>query len=238
MAEHTPSSSKARPSTARASSKSRSGGKAVPRPRNGWQLLGVTALGVVLAVVLGWFTGVLAGNVFGPDDQSDEAAPSSSAPPAPTTESGGTGEPIEITAATLFDPPPGDGEENPDRIDLSYDGQPGTTWPTLQYQGTAAFGNIKPGVGIVYDLGGETTISQIDIVTTLPGATVEIRTGTGADGTIDEFPVVAGPVELQTNTTIEIPEGTTTQYVLVWLTKLVPQQGYFQAALSEVTIYN
>lgn len=239
MAEHTPPSS-----PARASSKPRSATgarsrrrKGLPAPRNGWQLLGVTALGVVLAVILGWFTGVLAGNVFGPEDQADRAAPSSSASASPTAGGGGGGggAPIQIAGATLFDPPPGDGAENPDRIDLSYDGQPGTTWPTLQYNGTATFGNLKPGVGIVYDLGAETTVSKVDVVTTLPGATVEIRTGGGATGTLDQFAAVAGPVELQTNTAIDLPQGTTTRYVLIWITKLVPQQGYFQAALSEVT---
>lgn len=227
MAERTPTSSKARP---------RSKGR--PRPRNGWQLLGVTALGLVLALVVGWFAGVLTGKAFGPAEQDDRAASSSSSAATPTSDGGGAGEPIKIVGATLFDPPPGDGAENPDRIDLSYDGQPGTTWPTLQYQGTALFGNIKPGVGIVYDLGSDTTISKVDLVTTLPGAEVEIHVGGATNGTIDQFPAVAGPVALQTNTSIDIPEGTTSRYVLVWITKLVPQQGYFQAALSEVTIYS
>lgn len=225
MAHSTPSTSKVR---------SRS--KARPRIRTGWQLLGVTALALVIALVLGWFTGVLAGKAFGPEEQPDRAAPTSSAPAPSSAAAGGAGQPIPIAGATLFDPPPGDGAENPDRINLSFDGQPGTTWPTLQYQSTALFGNIKPGVGIVYDLGSEQTISTIDLVTTMPGATVEVRTGGAASGTIDQFPVVAGPVELQTNTSIPIPDGTTTRYVLVWITKLVPQQGYFQAALSEVTI--
>ena len=227
MAERTPTSSKARPGT-----------KGGPRPRNGWQLLGVTALGLVVALILGWFTGVLAGKTFGPEEQSERAAPSSSAPATPTGAGTTPGEPIQIAGATLFDPPPGDGEENPDRVALSYDGQPGTTWPTLQYQGTAQFGNIKPGVGIVYDLGGEKTISKVDVLTTLPGATVEVRAGGAASGTIDQFPAVAGPVELQTNTSIDVPDGVSTRYVLVWITTLVPQQGYFQAALSEITIYS
>jgi hypothetical protein len=227
MAERTPTSSDSRPRS-----------KQRPRPRNGWQLLGVTAVGLVLAVVLGWFGGILTGKAFGPQAQEDRATPSSSAPATPTGGGETAGEPIQIAGATLFDPPPGDGEENPDRVGLSYDGLPGTTWPTLQYQGTAMFGNIKPGVGIIYDLGGEKTISKVDLVTTLPGSTVEIRVGGATSGTVDQFPVVAGPVELQTNTSIEIPDGVSTRYVLVWITELVPQQGYFQAALSEVTIYS
>lgn len=220
------------------STRSRARSKRAARPRTGWQLLGVSALGLVIALILGWFSGVLAGKAFGPEDDSKRTAASSSAPPSTTASGGGAGQPIPIAASTLFDPPPGDGEENPDRINLSHDGQPGTTWPTLQYQGTALFGNIKPGVGIVYDLGSESTVSKVDIVTTIPGADVEIRVGGANTGTVDQFPVVAGPVTLQTNTTFQIPPGTTTRYVLVWITKLVPQQGFYQAALSEVTIYS
>ncbi|MFV0532193.1 MAG: murein biosynthesis integral membrane protein MurJ [Cumulibacter sp.] len=228
MAERTPPSNDDRPTTGR-----------IPKPSTGWQLLGVTALGLVIALVIGWFAGVFAGKMFGPEDKNDnQAAPTSSASATPTDDESESGQPIQIVGATLFDPPPGDGAENVDRIDLSYDGQPGTTWPTLQYQGTAEFANLKPGVGIVYDLGSEQTISKIDIVTTLPGATVEIRSGMGTSGEIDDFPIIGDPVTLQTNTTVDMPADTKTQYVLIWITQLVPQQGYFQAALSEVTIFN
>lgn len=222
----------AEPTSTKTPSRPRTGKRGI---RNVWQLLGLTALALVIALLLGWFTGVMAGKAFGPEEppaRTTETAPPSEEP----TEPDASGQPISIVDATLFDPPPGDGAENPDRIDLTYDGQPGTTWPTLQYQSTALFGNIKPGVGIVYDLGEEQLVSAVEIVTTIPGADLEIRTGTGTTGTIEDFQVAAGPVTLQTNTTVELPEATTTRYVLVWITKLVPQQGYFQAALSEVTI--
>lgn len=210
----------------------RSGKAAAPRTR--WQLVGLTALGVVAALLLGWFTGIIAGKAFGPDEPEPREKPTETSEPAQATGEGATpGEPITITGATLFDPPPGDGEENPDRVDLSYDGQPGTTWPTLQYKGNAKFGNIKPGVGIIYDLGSTKTFAKVQISTTLPGATVEIRTGGGKTGTIDQFTSVAS-AELQLSTEIPVPEGTSSQYVLIWITELVPQQGYFQASLSEV----
>lgn len=204
------------------------------KPRSRWQLVGLTALGVVGALLLGWFTGILAGKAFGPDEPKPRETAAESSEPAQVTGEGATpGEPITITGATLFDPPPGDGEENPDRVNLSYDGQPGTTWPTLQYQGNAKFGNIKPGVGIIYDLGSEKTFSKVQITTTLPGATVEVRTGTGTTGTLEDFTGIVAS-ELQMNTEIPVPEGTKSQYVLIWITQLVPQQGYFQASLSEV----
>lgn len=206
------------------------------QPHNKWKLLGVTAGGLVLALLLGWFTGVLAGKAFGPAEPKPKASATKSSDAKATGEGSTPGEAIKIANAALLDPPPGDGQENPDRINLSYDGQPGTTWPTLQYKGTATFGNIKPGVGIVYDLGADKTVSAVKISTTLPGATVEIHTGTALEGTLDQFPLVAGPTQLQAETNIPLPAGTTTRYVLVWITQLVEQQGFFQASLSEVNI--
>lgn len=95
---------------------------------------------------------------------------------------------------------------------------------------------MKPGVGIIYDLGSVQKVSKVVISTTTPGAVVEIRTGAGTTGAIGDFTGVAGPVTLEASTEIPVPEGTSTQYVLVWITQLVPQGGSFQASLSEVSI--
>lgn len=123
--------------------------------RNKFVLAAAVLLSLCALLVIGWFVGLLIGGVFSSDTQKSTAAggssASSAAPPASQAKPQ-TGQPIPITGAKLLDPPPGDGQENPDRIDLSYDGNTGTTWPTLQYKGSANFGNLKPGVGIVYDL--------------------------------------------------------------------------------------
>ena len=49
----------------------------------------------------------------------------------------------------MFDPF-GDGEpENDDEVPLAYDGDPSTAWTTLDYRGSADFGNLKHGVGVL-----------------------------------------------------------------------------------------
>lgn len=200
-------------------------------------------LGVLALVVVAWFVGLLAGGVFGPATPKQSASSDSSASSAPKKSSSSaapsaTGQPIAVAGATLLDPPPGDGQENPNRINLSYDGNPATTWPTLQYQGSATFGNIKKGVGIVYDLGFPSTVASVTIQTTIPGAVVQIRTGTAATGSsIDAYPQVGADTTLTgDSTTITLPPGTKTQYIVVWITQLVQQSnGSYQAALSEVS---
>ncbi|PRZ42667.1 hypothetical protein CLV47_10411 [Antricoccus suffuscus] len=206
--------------------------------RNKFVLAVAVLLSLCALLVIGWFVGLLIGGVFHSDSNKSTAAKtpasSSSAPPVSQAKPQ-AGQPIAVAGAKLLDPPPGDGKENPDRLNLSYDGNTGTTWPTLQYKGSANFGNLKPGVGIVYDLGSEQTLGAVKITTTLPGATVEIRTGTEPQASsLDAYPVVVPDTKLNGETEIKLPEGTKTRYVVVWITKLVPQESYYQASLSEV----
>lgn len=220
-------------------------GKPAPVPANGRKrnrlviLVGVL-LGLVGLTVVGWFAGLLLGSILGTDDPNTlgNGDPTTSATASAAPSSGGAtaaATPIAVTAATLFDPPPGDGAENPARIDLAHDGNPGTFWPTLQYSGSAAFGKIKPGVGIVFDLGSEQTVGSVKVTTSLPGSTAEIRVGPADAEELAQFTVVSPAQTLSGETTFPVTAGTKAQYVLVWITQLVPVDGKFQANLAEVT---
>ena len=136
---------------------------------------------------------------------------------------------------SVFDPE-GDGEpENDEDAPLVLDGDPATTWSTLNYRGSPAFGNLKPGVGLVLDLGSEQDVAAVTVVSTTPGATVEIRTGDAPDGVLDDFaPAADGTLEAETEFAFD--EAVTTRYVLVWLTGLVDAGDGFSASLAEVTV--
>ena len=87
---------------------------------------------------------------------------------------------------------------------LSFDGDAATAWPTLTYRGSAAFGNLKDGVGVVYDLGSEQQLAGATLASTLPGATVELRAAPGPDGDLADFPVLAeGTLEETTEFTFD-----------------------------------
>ena len=116
---------------------------------------------------------------------------------------------------------------------LSYDGDPRTAWSTVTYRGSAAFGNLKEGVGVLYDLGSEQNLAGATLTTTTPGATVEVRSAGGPGGELDSYPVIAGQ-ELGETTELTFEGPVTTRYVLVWVTNLVPVDGGFSADLAEV----
>ncbi|HEX2191611.1 MAG TPA: hypothetical protein VHH09_00300, partial [Acidimicrobiales bacterium] len=140
-----------------------------------------------------------------------------------------------IEAGEVYDPF-GDGEpENDDDVPLSFDGDPATAWSTVTYRGSPAFGNLKPGVGVLYDLGTEQALAGVTLTTTTPGATMEVRVGDGADGDLDSYRVVASG-EIEDATELDFEEPVTTRYVLVWITSLVDGDGGFTADVAEVEL--
>jgi hypothetical protein len=144
--------------------------------------------------------------------------------------------PLAISGVTLLDPPPGgDGQENVREVSKAADGNPATVWPTLTYRRNAEFGNLKDGVGLVFDLGKSTTVNSVTIQTSLPGSALQIRVGDSPDGPLDSYRTIGQSDGTQRSTTVNLAPGTQGRYYLVWITKLVPvSSGQWQADLAEV----
>lgn len=207
-----------------------------PTARRRLAVVGLPLLALVMVIAIGWWFGTnvlsVAGNV---DGEPTGSVPSISAPAGGGAEAPVAGSPVAISAATVFDPF-GDGEpENDDDVPLSFDGDPTTSWSTLTYRGSADFGNLKPGVGVLYDLGSEQSLGGVSVQTTLPGATVEVRTGGTSDDDLDAF-TVAATGELGGSDDLAFDAPVTSRYVLVWVTGLVSVDDGFAADLAEVTV--
>jgi eukaryotic-like serine/threonine-protein kinase len=120
-------------------------------------------------------------------------------------------------------------------VQLAFDGDTATSWSTYEYRGSPAFGNLKDGVGLLLDLGSAQELAAVTITTTTPGASVEIRTGESAATDLGGYSAVAG-AELGNETELAFDEPVSAQYVLVWITGLVPSEGGFTAGISEVSV--
>ncbi|WP_336032445.1 protein kinase family protein [Geodermatophilus sp. FMUSA9-8] len=201
-------------------------------------VIGLPLAALVVVVLLALWVGNNLLSVSGEVDSpgTTPPAPTSSAPAedsaAPTSAAAG---PVTLAGGAVFDPF-GDGEpENDDEVPASFDGDPATTWSTLNYRGSADFGNLKPGVGVVYDLGSAQAVGGVTLTTSTPGIVVEVRTGDAPDGELDSFAVAAaGTVDGTAELAFEEP--VTTQYVLVWVTGLVPAEDGFAGTLAEVAV--
>jgi eukaryotic-like serine/threonine-protein kinase len=205
------------------------------RPR--WVALAIPVAAALVALALiGWLVGTALGRFprnNGPSAGGNTVSTGPSSQPRTSAEAAPP-QPVTPVGAALYDPQ-GDGAEAR-KLQLSYDGQAGTSWSTDAYKRNANFGNLKKGMGIAYDMGSSITLRQIKIVTDQPGSDVQILAGDLANASDPAaYQVVGQATGLQQSQTITLSTAKA-RYYIVWITKLVPNQnGGFSASLSEVT---
>jgi eukaryotic-like serine/threonine-protein kinase len=141
--------------------------------------------------------------------------------------SSGGGE-VHLLASNAYDPEGGDGEHD-ELVPNATDGNATTSWSTERY-GSAAFGGLKDGVGLVLDAGLPSRPRSITIVSDTPGLTAQIEAGASSNGPFD---TVSASQEVGSRTTFDLAMATPRRYFLVWITKLAP--GYERTHLNEVT---
>jgi hypothetical protein len=161
--------------------------------------------------------------------------PQTTGPAAPTNEA------VTITGAKDFDPEPkGNGEEHPEDVPNTYDKKPGTTWTTMSYKNRPDLGGTKPGVGIVYDLGDVTPVSQVTVDLVGEGTDLELMVPeadpTKSPATVGGWKSVAKAEDAGESATLKPPAPVESRYVLVWLTKLPKEGSGYRGEISEVKI--
>lgn len=196
------------------------------------------AVSALLIAALGLGSWQLAETVLDRGKDSGDPAPTQSADDDGTDKKAvEPGEPVSIADAQDYDPQGTDGSEKPASIKNAYDGDPSSYWNTDGYY-TAAFGNLKDGVGIVLDLGKVQEVGNVD-VSFLGGSTsVELRTtdAPSLPQAPDGFTTVAqgsgNKVSLKPDKPVRA------RYVLVWLTKLPlsSDDARYRGKVSEIKI--
>ncbi len=179
-------------------------------------------------------------------------APTSTPSPAPTSTPSPAPAPAHSTAAlappavpvqvmtpvkaVAFGPGGTKAGDNPQHAAAVIDGSHATGWRSDWYT-TAAFGNLKPGTGLLLDMGRRVTITSAQIMLGgIRGADVQLRAGNvpvladlrevasaaGAGGTVRMWPTAA----------------VRAKYVLIWFTRLPPDAtGTFQASVYDVHLH-
>jgi hypothetical protein len=121
-----------------------------------------------------------------------------------------------------------------------------TGWRTERYA-SADFGQLKPGMGILINLGSPKKVALVRVTTGQQGATMALRTGTSDPGDTtagdDQIAKTYSPLgptieDAGTTTLFPVPEANqTVQYLLVWITKLPPDtpEG-FRITVDEVEV--
>ncbi|GAA2833157.1 hypothetical protein [Kribbella solani] len=211
-----------------------------PKRKGSWggRILILLAILALLSVVA--MAQFLLKGAMNNDKSSNNSSTSTSSTPQTSTTPSTTGGKATIASAKDFDPD-GDKSEHPKDVPNTYDGDPSTTWTTMSYS-RPNLGGLKPGVGIIYNLGAKTPISSVAVGLKGDGTSLQVLipkgdTATSPD-TIDGWtPVATKEDQPEGTVTLPVSASTETQYVLVWLTKLPKDDGgKYRGTISEVAI--
>ncbi|MFP5346729.1 MAG: hypothetical protein ACLGIA_06865 [Actinomycetes bacterium] len=133
---------------------------------------------------------------------------------------GGTAE-IKPASVKSFDPSGGSGFRDK-----------GGTWTTQTYN-TADFGGLKPGVGLLIDLGQPHKVSSVTLPSATAGLGVALLAGDQApSGDVKGMSSADTATTKASGTTLSGADAGQHRYWMVWVTKLAQSEGGFSATVA------
>ena len=171
--------------------------------------------------------GVLAG-YLGYRAVDDQPASNAASPPTPVAA------PLPIVSVHDYDPD-GDQTENPREVGLTTDGNTATSWSTESYQDRDV-GGLKPGVGLVLDLGSPKLVDRVEVDSPDSDWSAQIYTSDSVPATLAGWgtPSFIG-AGLGTNAQLTLQPPTRARNVLLWITNLPPNRPY-RLRVAEVRV--
>jgi eukaryotic-like serine/threonine-protein kinase len=156
----------------------------------------------------------------------------------------GSGEPVNLSAVTDYDPE-GDGQENGGTVGFATDGNPtGTAWSTEHYD-TDTFAGTKtgpdPGVGIYVTTASEAQPAKMVVRTPTPGWDAQVfAAASGAPTDISGWGEQVGAAgNASAREEIDLTLSSPARYFLLWFTKAAPardQAGRFQVEITDIEL--
>ena len=162
---------------------------------------------------------------------------------ATAVDEGGQAPPVPLEAEGLaaFDPEDvegfvgGDGVENDELLPNLVDGDPDTAWRTERYD-EPDFGNLKPGVGVVVDLGGPYALASARVTTPTEGMRFELRVADEPHDDAEAWEVAARVDDAEAREELDLG-GVDARYVLLYVVPdLVVEDGGAVAAVSSIEL--
>jgi hypothetical protein len=199
------------------------------RRHMGWLL--AAALVLVFAAA-GWFGGLAIGELRRPPGAVDAVVAS----PSPGTPGASPAAVLNLRDAPIRDfDPYGDQQENPDQVRNAVDPDPTTAWFTQRYR-SAAFSGLKPGVGLLVDLGAIRDVHQVRVAFTAPGAHVELRTAAEEPSNVNALSLVASDTGGGQLATLTPSPGTRARFLLVWITQLPKDSTGYRVGIADLAV--
>jgi putative peptidoglycan lipid II flippase len=155
--------------------------------------------------------------------------------------------PASDSTFNIYGSPPGN-TENQSTAPLAIDNNTSTEWSTSYYIGSPKFGGLKPGTGLLIDMGKQVRLSQVEVLFSSVGGptTASIYLGNNpamSKSSLSNFTLVSPSASGSGDHTFPVSSQATGRYVLIWLTSLpkltkAPQGASGGSTYYEGQIYN
>lgn len=189
-------------------------------------LLGAVGALVLAATALGaWEIGRTIEGARGGQPTATSAATGNADP--------GPGRALSVSSVEDHDPL-GDQRANPSDVPKTVDGDPTTFWTTQTYT-TAKLGNLKPGVGLMLDMGEHTSFRSVRVLLADGGTSLQMYTGDQPDRT--RMTSVASVTDASGETALRPEEPAEGRYILLWLTELPPVSDGYRGGVAEIVVH-
>ena len=200
-------------------------------PRRGMsRALLTVAVVVVLAViaVTVWAVGLRTPSNPSANRGTGAQAKSSSGAKPPATAAGTVLKPVTDSTFNIYGTPPGNTEDSTLAID-AIDGNSTTGWATSYYFGSPKFGGLKPGTGLLINMGQQVRLSQVKLLFGPGTTTAGIYLGNSgpsaatSSSALSSFKLVSPQASGTGSHAFNVSSADandTGQYVLIWLTSL------------------
>jgi len=169
-------------------------------------------------------------------------SPTQSSSPAPSAAASVVLRPVGANSFNVYGHD--GGNEDASGAKYAIDNSSSTFWHTDYYFTSPNFGNLKPGTGLILDMGEQVRLSQVVVQF---GATccadVEIEIGNSnnpVSSTLNTFTPVATSDRAFGVTNFNVTSKVTGRYVLIWITRLPPLAGTnnrYEAQIYNVLIH-
>jgi serine/threonine-protein kinase len=145
--------------------------------------------------------------------------------------------PLGLDSVTDFDPE-GDGSENSDQALNVVDGNRQTFWDSEGYEGEFGPTGLKTGVGLIIRVDAPVAARQLDFITRTPGIDARVYASTQPETALESWgPVIGSVTDAPESAKVDLDTaGQSFQFYLLWITKVVPDNGFNRASISEIVL--
>jgi hypothetical protein len=136
--------------------------------------------------------------------------------------------PVQVASVTPY-AGQGGSSDHAEEAALATDGKASTAWYTQHYA-SAAFGQLRSGAGLLFDLGRPVAVRTLKLRLAVTGVALQVHAANSV-GSLMSAPAVgqsaSAPASLVLQPTV------TARYWLVWFTKLASDDGAYRAGVAE-----